>query len=95
VSNVVGMQITQQKKTQVVEALALAFERGELTILPDRTLINELQSFEMARLPSGALRYGAPSGLHDDCVISLALAWYGLTGARLLPAATMENPFYG
>jgi len=94
VPDVIGVQFTQQKKVQLIESLALAFERGEIAILPDRTLINELQAFEMTRLPSGALRYSAPSGLHDDCVISLALAWHGLTSGRLSPAAVAENPFY-
>ena len=91
---VLGFQTTSASKVQIVEALSLAFERGEIAILLDRILINELQAFEMARLPSGALRYSAPSGLHDDCVISLALAWYGLTSGRLLPAAVTDNPFY-
>jgi hypothetical protein len=38
-------------------------------------LIAELLAFEAERLPSGLLRYGAPQGYHDDCVMSLALAW--------------------
>ncbi len=77
---VVGFQTTSQSKTQAIEALALAFERGEIAILPDDVLVNELQAFEMTRLPSGAIRYAAPEGLHDDCVISLALAWHALRG---------------
>jgi len=79
---VTGVQMTQVTKTQVIEALALAFEREEIKILPDRVLINELQAFGMERLPSGTMRYSAPSGLHDDCVIALALAWMGLSAPR-------------
>jgi len=75
---VIGFNTTAASKAQIIEALALAFERGEIKILPDRTLINELQAFEMTRLPSGAIRYAAPESLHDDMVISLALAWHGL-----------------
>ena len=69
---------TNASKQQAVDALALAFERGEIEILPDRTLIGELQAFEARRLPSGLLRYEAPQGMHDDTVIALALAWQGL-----------------
>jgi hypothetical protein len=36
--------------------------------------VNELQAFEQERLPGGALRYSAPEGLHDDVVMSLAIA---------------------
>lgn len=68
---------TNASKAQVIDALALAFERSELRILPDETLLNELLAYQAERLPSGLLRYGAPEGLHDDTVISLALAWWG------------------
>ena len=77
-------------KTQAIEALALAFERGDLRILGDQTLIGELQAFEMERLPSGLVRYGAPEGMHDDMVMSLALAW---TALGVQPAVA-SNPFY-
>jgi len=76
---------TAISKAQVVESLALAFERGELAIIPDQTLITELQAYETQRLPSGALRYSAPAGLHDDCVMALALAWSAVeSGGPLL-----------
>lgn len=72
---VVAFQTTNASKTAIIDALTLAFERREITILNDPVLIGELQGYEMERLPSGLLRYGAPEGLHDDCVMSLALAW--------------------
>lgn len=71
---------TNATKAQAIEYLALAFERGEIKIINDQVLINELQAFEAKRLPSGLIRYQAPEGLHDDCVISLALAWQGVAG---------------
>lgn len=70
-------QTTNATKAQVIDALALAFERGDIAILNDAVLISELQAYEMERLPSGLIRYGAPESMHDDCVMSLALAWYG------------------
>ena len=82
---VIGFQTTLISKTKAIEALSLAFERGEISILPDRTLVNELQAYEISRSPGGSLHYGAPQGLHDDCVMSLALAWHGMaTGGPLL-----------
>lgn len=70
---------TNATKAEVVDNLALAFERGDLRILPDPILIAELQAFEAERLPSGLLRYSAPEGMHDDCVMALALAWQAAT----------------
>ena len=72
---VVGIQFTNAAKANMVESLALAFEQGSIKILNDPVLIGELQGYEMERLPSGMTRYGAPAGLHDDTVMSLALAW--------------------
>lgn len=74
--NVMGFQTTNATKAQIIDALALAFERGSIRILPDAVALAELQAYESERLPSGLVRYSAPEGVHDDCVISLALAWH-------------------
>ena len=39
-------------------------------------LYQELTQFEYKVSPSGLIQYGAPSSMHDDCVISIALANY-------------------
>lgn len=66
---------TNASKAGAIEALALAFEKGEIKIPNDTALIGELQSFEAKALPSGLMRYGAPAGGHDDTVMALAIAW--------------------
>jgi phage terminase large subunit-like protein len=71
---------TNASKSEAVEALALAFERGEIKIPDNPVLIGELQAFEAKPLPSGLMRYEAPNGGHDDCVMALAIAWQGITG---------------
>ena len=70
-------QTTNASKAALIDALALALERAALRLLPDEVLLGELLAFQAARLPSGLMRYGAPDGSHDDCVIALALAWMG------------------
>jgi hypothetical protein len=66
---------TNASKAQVVESLALAFERGEIRVLNDPVMVGELVAYQAERLPSGLMRYGAPSGQHDDAVMALAMAW--------------------
>ncbi len=68
-------------KSLVIDALALAFERGDIRIPNDPALVAELEAFEMERLPGGSFRFAAPQGMHDDCVMSLAFAWHGSRGA--------------
>ena len=70
-----GFNTTNATKAQLIDALALAFERRDIAIMDNPLLISELEAYESERLPSGLIRYGAPSGFHDDCVIALALAW--------------------
>ena len=71
---------TNASKATVIEALALAFERDDIRILPDPSLLRELQAYQLETSPSGLPRYGAPSGQHDDCVMALALAWAAVSG---------------
>jgi Terminase RNaseH-like domain/Terminase large subunit, T4likevirus-type, N-terminal len=75
---------TNQSKADLIDALALAFETEALTIVDDPVLIAELEAFEAERLPSGLVRYGAPAGGHDDCVLALAMA-YGVHARRWVP----------
>jgi len=70
-------QTTNASKAAVIDGLALALERSELRLLNEDVLLNELLAYQAERLPSGLLRYSAPEGMHDDCVMALALAYYG------------------
>jgi len=65
---------TNATKMKIIDNLALHFERKAITIINEPWLVNELIAFDQTKLPSGAIRYSAPEGLHDDGVMSLALA---------------------
>ncbi len=69
---------TSKSKAPLIEALALAIERGDLGLLDDPILLGELASYALAPLPGGGYRYGASAGSHDDTVIATALAWHGV-----------------
>jgi hypothetical protein len=79
---VIPFATTGESKGPLIEALSLGIESGAVQLLPDDVLIAELTSYELQRLPSGRYRYSAPDGQHDDCVISLALAYYAVTSHR-------------
>jgi phage terminase large subunit-like protein len=72
---------TNASKAAIIESLSLALEQGELRIPRIPELVRELLAFDQERLASGAVRYGAPPGQHDDCVMSLALAWNAAAAA--------------
>ena len=71
---------TSATKQGAITALQSAFEHGEISIINDPTLIGELLSFESKRSASGSFTYSAPDGMHDDCVMALAIAWWSISG---------------
>lgn len=64
---------TSRTKQQIMEGLAVAIQKREITF-PEGIIKDELECFEYEYTRSG-VKYSAPSGLHDDCVCALALCW--------------------
>ena len=73
-----GFLTTNTTKAEIIQALALALEQRAIKIVKDETLVNELLAYESERLPSGMVRYGAPEGMHDDCVMALAIGLWAI-----------------
>ena len=73
--DIVTFATTAQSKSQMINALVIAFERNEITILPDEDLINEFESYRMTTSDAGNIRFGAAEGAFDDRVMACALAW--------------------
>jgi len=89
-SNVEGYKITSTTKNPLIENLSIMLDNGDIWFPGDPehkkfsielnpqfpVLKSELEAFTYDILSSSHIRYGAPEGLHDDCVIALALgAW--------------------
>lgn len=64
---------TNDSKRRIIEQLVEAFQTGKITIPRDPELLKELQHYEIEKTPGGKITYNAPSGVHDDYVMSLAL----------------------
>jgi hypothetical protein len=88
-----GMRIqpflfTSSSKQMLVQELMLAIEQGAIS-WPNAgedwdILTAELRRYEYEYTKSRAIRYSAPEGYHDDCVVSLSLATH-LRGSVLHP----------
>jgi hypothetical protein len=76
--SIIPFLTTSVSKQAAIQDLQAALEHSEITILNDLVQINELQSFEGERTPSGAWKYGAPEGMHDDTVMAMAICWHGI-----------------
>lgn len=96
--NIVPVFTGRYTKHPMIDALALAFEKGAIRILSQDTSegnaqYTELTSYEVTQSASGNWQYSAPRGAHDDTVMALALAWKGMTGRRSVLRSS-ENVFY-
>ena len=65
-----------ESKQQLIDRLNVGLAARAVQFPPHKALLNELRCFEYAPGGPGTLKMAAQSGGHDDCVISLALAFY-------------------
>jgi len=82
--NIVPFTTTSATKQGIIQSLQSAFENGQILVLDEPVLVGELLSFESKRNASGSFSYSAPDGMHDDCVMSLAIAWHGVSGSGVI-----------
>lgn len=74
--NIQSFKFTQTSKQQLMTGLQTAIQTGRIGY-PTGLIVNELETFEYQYTASG-VKYSAPSGFHDDCVMALALAWHNM-----------------
>lgn len=72
-----GFKFSSTSKQQIMEGLSSAIQQRKITF-PEGHITNELEVFEYQYTATG-VRYSAPQGFHDDCIMSLALAWHHYT----------------
>lgn len=72
--DVEGYKFTSTSKKQLIECLMISIDQEKIRLLDEPVQENELKIFGYEISPSGIMKYCAPEGKHDDCVIGLALA---------------------
>lgn len=65
---------TNQTKKEIINNLAILIEQQKILIPNIPVLVSELEAFSYEVSSSGTITYNAPTGYHDDMVMSLALA---------------------
>jgi len=72
-----GFKFTETSRMNILNNLAILLEQDKIKIPDDEGLIAELESFQYSLSEQGKIKVKAPEGLHDDRVMSLALAVWG------------------
>lgn len=71
--NIEPFTFTPASKKELVWDLAVSLDNKSITFPNWEVLIKELEAFGYEMTRSGTISYNAPEGVHDDCVIALAL----------------------
>ena len=69
---ILGVKFTSVSKQQMMEQLTADVHAASIRF-PEGVIADEMRNFEFEHTQTG-MRYSAPSGLHDDAVVALALA---------------------
>jgi Terminase large subunit, T4likevirus-type, N-terminal len=77
-----SFKFTSTSKNQLIQNLSVSMDNKDITFAAFPELISELEIFGYEVSQMGNIRYNAPSGYHDDCVISLALINQLLNGVQ-------------
>lgn len=101
--NIEGFHFSSKSKQGLMEGLAAGIQTNAVAFAED-VIRSEMECFEYEYTKTG-VTYSAPSGLNDDCVCALALAWamhikmihtptpfvYGVTGGTRKMTALENN----
>jgi hypothetical protein len=89
-----GYKFTHESKRQLIENLQLQIERRTLELLPEPIQKTELLAYEYSVTKGGTVTMNAPEGMHDDCVIGLALAAWEFRPTKKATAKTVSQGSY-
>lgn len=72
-------RFTEVSRLNLLNNLRILLEQDKIRIPNDPVLLNELRSMQYELSERGKIKISVPTGTHDDCVMSLALAVWGAT----------------
>ena len=73
-----SFQFTERSRKDLLNNLALKLEQDKIKIPDNDVLHNELMSMKYELTERGKIKLVVPEGLHDDCIMSLALACWNM-----------------
>jgi hypothetical protein len=78
--DITGFKFSQTSKQDLMKGLVVAIQQRRISF-PDGAITAELNIFEYEFSHTG-VKYAAPAGFHDDCVMALGLAWQNYNTKR-------------
>lgn len=92
--HIIPFKWSNESKQALVSTMVREVQRGHITFLKDDdTLKKEMSLFEGTVSTGGTLRYEAPKGFYDDCVISAALLIQKMARNKSLAHTPVHKPY--
>ena len=86
-----GFKITGNSKRELVQGLMVAVEQRRVSWPASWDVMTaEMKRYEYEIGPTGQVSYSAPAGYHDDCVMALALAVWGVKTFGVAPGRMLR-----
>ena len=86
-----AIKFTEKSRMDLLNHLSMLIEQDKIELPDDEGLLQELEAFQYSLTPLGKVRVGVPETMHDDRVMSLALAVNGAT--QMIPIDMyLHNP---
>lgn len=76
---VTPLHFNERSRRDLLMNLKLMLEQDRIKIPNDPILLGELRSMQYQMTPTGKTTMQVPEGIHDDCIMSLALSVWGVT----------------
>ena len=92
--HIIPFKWSNESKQGLVSTMVREVQRGNITFLADdETLKKEMSLFEGVVSSGGTLRYEAPKGYYDDCVISAALLIQKMARSKSMAKNPIKKPY--
>ena len=88
--NIESFKFTEQSRMDLLNNLRIMIDQNKIKIPNDEMLIAELKSFQYSLTGQGKIKVQVPEGLHDDMVMSLALAVWELREYKIPETKTIN-----
>lgn len=73
-----AIKFTEKSRMDLLNHLSMLIEQDKIQLPDDEGLLTELESFQYSLTATGRIKVAAPETMHDDRVMSLALAVWGI-----------------
>jgi len=90
--NVHPFNFTVASREPLLKNLAIMIENKQVMIPNEPIFLDEMRSMQYEMLKSGKVRVQVPNGVHDDCIMSAALAVWELKHRMPVPQIRKEMP---